>query len=137
MTDWWALAGPVGMLVVFGGHYLAKSYCRVYGVEEANATVYTAARPIGVAVGALLWTALRLLTPDFTPAAGDAGLLLNGLASFALSAVLLGVLDVVVHRVFVEEPSYGEAREAFFEHGSSRSDGEDWIDVALSDTEGR
>lgn len=134
MTPLWTVAGIAVVLAVFAAHFLARSYCRVHGVEEANPAVFTAARPIGVAVGALVWTALRFVTPDFAPAS-EAGVLLNGLTAFALSATVLVVLDVAVTRVFVDEPSYGEAREVYFEHGSSRDSGEDWIDVALSDTE--
>lgn len=132
-----AVLGVVVVAVAFAVTYLVRSYCRVRGVEEDRAWLWVWARPIGVFVGAAVWTILRFVTPEVGTPVGDYPLWLHALSAFVTSGVLLGVLEIATTRLFVDEPSFGEARELYLDHGSCEASGQDWIDVAFDGEEGK
>lgn len=126
-----ALLTPV--LSVAAMHF-ARAYCRVRSVEENRAGLWHAARPIGVLVGTVVWVTIRYATPEITPPTGDYPLWLNLFASAILSGAFLTVVDMLLEKLFIDEPSFGRARELFLEYGSDAS-GRDWIEVSHTDEE--
>lgn len=129
------LSALLGLAAVLATQLFGRSYCRVRGVEENSATLFVLARPVGILAGGAVWTVVRFMTPDVTSTSVEMSAYLHVLDAYAGSVVILAVLDVVAARWFIDEPSFGEARELYFDHGSCDTSGEDWIDAAVNSEE--
>lgn len=129
MTLATVVTGVLGLAAVFGTHILSRSYCRVRGVEEENATLFVLAPVVGILLGAVVWTGVRLATPEMVESSVEYGIWLRVTDSLVVSALLLGVIDAVGARWVFDEPSFAEAREMYLDYGGCDTDGEDWIDA--------